>query len=289
MAASKLLAAVLPGQTITLTADQGVQNFMNQHFDPPIVVDAGGFTLAGWTFQNCSGITLKNATLKPAKPGGRAIMASGMDRFAVTASRFVGSNSATDYGFTAGDSTNASVTGCVFTNLLKGLGFGAVTGGVIQGNAFEGMNSDAIDVAESCDITIAANVVHGTLSTTGEHPDGIQMWSRATSPPCTNITIEDNLLVGTMQGIFLGDRPAPYADGGYGSVIIRRNRVCTAFPNGIGVYNCRDLILEDNAVSTYPGSRFWTKINLPGTTVTSRKGNTVGPGGGKPAVNDPAA
>jgi len=54
-----------------------------------------------------------------------------------------------------------------------------------------------------------------------------------------------------MQGIsFFNHVRGGISDGGFDRVTVRRNRVTVTFNQGIAMYQCRDCVLEANAVAS---------------------------------------
>lgn len=170
----------------------------------------------------------------------------------------------------------------------SGVVLSKVDGFEVTGCGLSRMRSDGIQAGECWNGRIAGNVIHGTKTLGAEHPDGIQIWSRASSPPTSDIVIEDNLVAGDTQGIcgFNIQNRNGADDGGYDRITIRRNRVSAGHPQGISLTDARDSSVTDNVVSTYPGSRWRASLNLTRCERTIRKGNTVGAGGGLAGLVD---
>jgi hypothetical protein len=112
-----------------------------------------------------------------------------------------------------------------------------------------------------------------------EHPDCIQLWSRPTSQPTSDIVIRHNSVVGNTQGISVFD----HAEGGFDRITIEDNDVNVSYPPGITLNNSRDSIVRRNHVRTLGNARYMANLLAPGAKTC---GNVVGPGGGKPGFSD---
>lgn len=193
------------------------------------------------------------------------------------------------YGVFVNGGSGVMISGLRASGYKSGVVISRVDGFEVTGCGLSRMRSDGVQIAESRNGRIAGNVIHGTRILGDEHPDGIQIWSRPTSPPTADIVIEDNLIVGETQGISgFNHVRAEVNDGGFDRITIRRNRVVGGYPHGIALVEGRDCIVTDNAVSTYPGSRWRASINLVRCERTVRDGNTVAAGAGKPSADDPS-
>lgn len=192
------------------------------------------------------------------------------------------------YGVMVSGGRGVVLTRLAATGFKSGVVLSRVDGFEVLGCGLARMRSDGVQVGESRNGRIAGNVIHGTRILGDEHPDGIQLWSRPTSPPTADIVIEDNLVVGETQGVCgFNHVRAGIDDGGFDRITIRGNRIVGGYPNGISLQDGRDCVVTDNTVSTYPGSRWRASINLIGCAGVIRRGNTVATGAGKPAADDP--
>lgn len=183
---------------------------------------------------------------------------------------------------------DVTIEGLRAEGFKSGVVLSKVTGFAVTGCGLARMRSDGIQAGECRQGLIADNVIHGTKTLWAEHPDGIQIWSRPTSPPTADIVIERNLVVGDTQGIcgFNVVRNG-VNDGGYDRITIRDNRVVAGHPQGIALTEARDSVVENNTVSTWAGARWRASINLTRCERTIRRGNTVAAGAGKPSADDP--
>ena len=150
----------------------------------------------------------------------------------------------------------------------------------IIGNKFSDSGSDGIDIGQSRRISIEGNDCRDFNPTEKAHPDCIQMWSRATSPPTSDVIIRNNVMHGKMQGISLFNHIRNGSDdGGFDRITIIGNDVAISdFYHGIAAYSCRDCLIRDNKVSTLPGAnpKIHAWLKMVDSDTAKLCANTVG-------------
>ncbi len=313
-ATPETMAAVWPkvrgGDTLKMV---GVFKGMMRHggdFSPSVtldltgaVIDSGGITkqALGW-YARLSGVVFKGGELRGANPlridGGKRLVFDGQT---VTGDDLV-----------QVDGNGIWLIGCEDIEVKNGL-FQNVRSGVVgdrcrkawvHDNGFSRMGTDGCQFGSSQDVTIEDNRFAGFMPPAGAHPDCVQLWSRATSPPCADIVIRRNKMQGRAQGVGMFNHTRSYPagttladgrkltvaerlnDGGFDRVLIEDNDICVAFPHGICVSEGRDVRILRNAVSTYPQPEGRASINVSSCTGLIRSGNTVAPGAGKRGDDD---
>ena len=205
---------------------------------------------------------------------------------------FAGPDTATAHiGVIAQRCTGLAFKDCAFTGLQKGVVFDLCDTFTVDLCEFSRMSSDGVNVAASGHGRITRSQFHDFVQfDLLAHPDAIQLWSRATSPPVADIVISDNKIVGNMQGIGgFNHITAGVDDGGFDRITIERNSVEVSFANGIAINAARGLVLRDNAVKTLPGAKWQARISVIQCTNVTRSGNTVAAYGGKPGLVEPPA
>ena len=248
------LAAAHPGDTVRLVAGKyGPVTIKSRAFDPPLTIDASSATVAGVVIRDSSGISWTGGTLQgdPAAYG------------TIT------------YGLRATSSSNITVSGVHISDYRAGVVFGQVSGGAVTGNWLTRMWSDGIDLAASRGITVSRNACSEFAPAPEAHPDCIQLWSVAGSPPTGDITITANSAVGAMQGISLFDHVIDGVDeGGFDRVSITGNTVLNTYGDGISVYSCRSCSVRNNSVNSLPNYLHRAQLYVTGGSV-DQCGNTV--------------
>lgn len=211
----------------------------------------------------------------------------GIQRLSVSGARLEGPEAQDGYGLFVNGGADVIVSGCAFFSYRTGLVLNRVASFRVEDSGFARMRSDGITIGESREGVVRRNVFHGTRITGEEHPDAVQLYSRPTSAPTADITIENNVVVGETQG-FCGFNHvrAGVNDGGFDRIRIRNNKVVGGYPHGIALVEARHSEVTDNHVETYPTSKYRASINLTACTDMIRSGNVVLAGAGKPGVTD---
>jgi hypothetical protein len=207
-----------------------------------------GFDGVGVVFDGCSDMLLED-------PRVRADNTAGGIRFNVGANNRV---------------HRADIDGAA-----NGIGFSRVDGFEVLDCVIRGVGGDAIRAGECRNGLIARNrATDFRRIATAVHPDGVQLWSRPTSPPSCDIIIEDNHIEGEAQGIGCFNHVRDGVDdGGFDRITIRRNRIIGGLSWGICLTDSRDSRVTDNHVSTLPGAASWARIGFPGSENLTLGGN----------------
>ncbi len=181
------------------------------------------------------------------------------------------------FGFASDHSDHVTIQGATFHNYLRNaVNFGPeVNDSKISGNAVSRSGADGFDVAMSHRVTIDHNVCTEFSTTDGSHPDCIQLWSRPTDPPVSDIVITGNSMIGAMQGISLFNHVRDGVDdGGFDRITITNNSILNNSANGIAVYDCRGCTVRSNTVNSLPNYLNRAQLYVSGGSVNVC-GNTV--------------
>lgn len=161
------------------------------------------------------------------------------------------------------NATDVEVAGMTMRGPRVGIGVSRSTDVEVRDNRFDGIRSDGVNIAMSQRVRVTGNLClnfnpvlpvydpRGRLITDGDHPDCVQGWSRRGYPLTADVTIQDNVAIGLMQGVWFED----YGDGGYDRIIVQRNDFTLAMFQGINVNNGRGTIITGNRVRAVPGAR----------------------------------
>lgn len=152
--------------------------------------------------------------------------------------------------------SDVNVSAMSVNGYRNGLLMNDVEGFDLDGLSLSDLSADGVHGASIRKGRIANVTVHGTRSYGGEHPDGVQLRSVDGLPPTSDVTVEDCLFVGHINGLLATDHGA----GGFERLTIRRIKARISRTLGLGVAGARGLVMEDIDVSTLPGSERQARI-----------------------------
>lgn len=303
---SELLAKAGDGDTIVLEpGDYAAVVISDRSFKVPLVLEARGATLEGLRAKNVSGLTIRGGEFRVPAPVtkastgqqiyGGATRFDNVSRLTLTDGRFVGPGAppgstsgpfGEGYGVFVVTGSDITVKGGKFQGLKNGIVLSRVEGFNLTGNTFAANRSDGINVGEGRKGVIERNECLATRIRDKEHPDCIQLWSRPTSPPVSDVVIRGNRAEGEMQGIGLFNHTRNGVnDGGFDRITIEDNDMRVAYPHGIALMESRNSVVRNNRVSTLPGARWRARISAD---TAQRCGNTVGAYAGRGSEKDRA-
>lgn len=240
------------GSVIDASGAFEVFKIEHRKFSPPIVLRGGAF--AGIVLRDVEGVTLSGITI-------------------------TGSSAANSYGISVVKSSKIRIEKSWIGGAHRGVVLNEVTDFAIVKSRFDGIRSDGIDIALSHRGVISDNVMlnfkpelpiyaDGKRVKDGDHADGIQLWSRPTSPPVSDITITGNSITGDAQCIFGGNHVRDgIDDGGFDRIVVEHNICRNAMPNGITLGNARESRIRYNDAAAIPGSRLLKTGQLVKTQV----------------------
>ena len=132
----------------------------------------------------------------------------------------------------------------------------------VQDNYFHALRSDGVRGGGNSDLTIRGNVFTDFHPAPLDHPDAIQLWTRNTSQPVSNIIIESNVVLrgtgGPIQGVFLRDIGGTLP---FTNVLIADNVVAGGRYNGIAVSGVRNGYIADNIVQGFSDQVSWIRTS----------------------------
>jgi hypothetical protein len=270
-----VFASAAPGDTIRLTGDFGSVNLSNRNFSSTVTIDAtkarfnDSLSIYSVTNLKIYGGTFGSATT--ATRNARAIGIFNSNNIVLQKNTVIGNGSG--MGVTFQNVTNGSVVSGSFSNLKLGLGVTSSRDIRISSNLFNRMSSDGVNIADSHRVLASTNTCSGTIVGPGNHPDCIQLWSLAGRPVQSDITLSKNTATGATQGFTSFD---PDRGGGL-RISMLNNIVSTSYPQGIACYNCVDSKFTGNVLTTLPGARWRTSMNIVGGSNNTIAYNSIGP------------
>lgn len=243
-----VLAGLDAGKTVRLPpGDHDRIVIRDRHFDPPVTIDARGATIKGLMIESSSGIIWRGGTI--VAPKGR------------------GDEDPASRG--TGPSHNAAIVGrseaivfddVTFADAKIGLLAGRTRDLTVRNSRFRALRSDGIDSVGNSQVLIENNEFSDTRPiprigkkgepgfVDGDHPDAIQIWAPADVPLATDITIRNNRIEGSTQGI---NTFGPRGDG-YQRIVIENNTLLIRYAAGIFISDCSDCRVRFNRLEPNP-------------------------------------
>ncbi|MDP3594712.1 MAG: right-handed parallel beta-helix repeat-containing protein [Phenylobacterium sp.] len=173
------------------------------------------------------------------------------------------------------DSSNIQITNSEFQQLQRGISVSRSSDVVITGNDLHDLRTTGFVAAEVVGIKIAGNSFSNFKPMVNDHPDAIQFLTSGTTTISKNIVISDNVISrGTgdaTQGIFLRDQVGNLA---YENVTITNNLVVGTGYGGIYVIGAKNLVVSGNELVSNPGKEnaTWVLIkNVAGAVVADNE------------------
>ena len=267
-----VFASAKAGDTIVMSGSFGRLAIADRSFATTVTLDARKATFTNtFSLSKITGVKIlggKYGSSTKAAPVGLGIY--GGSNITVSGATFVG-NGGKSHGLDVNGTRNITVSSSTFTGLYLGVGLIGVTGGKLLSNKSIRASSDGFNVADSHNVLVSKNSCSGTKITAGAHPDCVQLWSVAGHTPQSDIEISDNVATGATQGFTSFNGSA----GGGDRLLILRNRVDTSYPQGIACYGCRNSVISGNVLTTLPGSKYRTSMNIVGGADNTVSGNTI--------------
>ena len=166
-------------------------------------------------------------------------------------------------GVSIDGSTRVAVTGMTVTRALVGFSILRASDVSVRGSRVQGHRSDGFNVNRAQRVALEYNAVidpdpvratydaRGKLVKDGDHPDCVQMWSTAGTPPVADVSIRGMYCRGYMQGIAAFNAGA----GGLDRIAVEDNLLDgIGFWHGITLTEARDSRVVGNTVRTTPGA-----------------------------------
>lgn len=181
-------------------------------------------------------------------------------------------------------SSDVSITNSEFSHLWHGVSVLDSKEVSITENYFHDIRTDGVRSGGTSGLTISGNYMTDFSPFSGDHPDGIQLWTTGTTSSASDIVISNNIITrgsgAPVQGIFIRDQVGTLA---YQDVTITGNLVLGGMYNGIAIGHVDGLKLSDNMVVALPGQKSWIYVasasdavasNNIATTYNFQKSNT---------------
>lgn len=251
------LKAAQPGDVVVLTGEFPGLPLSGLSFTPAITLDASAATITKFTYAKpVNGVTIRGGKWR------EGLRIDGGERIKVQGATFVGPFGASTFAaLHLNWVKDVEVSGSEVAGVITGMILTGVDGFAITENFLHELRSDGIDLAGARNGVVRGNVIVSPRPLDGDHPDGVQLLQAGATWPVENIVIDGNVIAGRMQGIFGGNGP-------YRNITIRGNAISAGYVNGIGIGDVTGLVLEDNEVSTLPGSPWQSLIGSPPAATT---------------------
>lgn len=180
-------------------------------------------------------------------------------------------------GFLIRSSKNVSIQDSEFHQLSFAVTHMSVDGLEIRNNSFHDLRADGVRGGGSSNVAITGNTFRDFYPAASDHPDAIQFWTSNTTSNAHDILIADNVIMrgsgSPMQGIFMGDEAAGIF---YERVTIDHNLISGGLYHGINVTSAFDVVIEDNVVQGYVGTKSWIRVDdVVGGTIRNNDANLV--------------
>lgn len=223
--------------------------------------------LAGIKFAKASDVAIRNITVhRKAGPAATDYLieianSSNIHLEALNVRGTGGAERGRQYGAMIRGGRDIRITESRFSDSRYGIGMLNTTNVTISFNEFRNLQTDGIRGGGVSNLIVSGNILGDFSPRTGEHPDGIQLWSTNQKAAAKNITIRDNLVVrnrgGIIQGIFVRDTKnmLPFED-----VAITGNLMIGTMYNGISITGVRRGTVTDNQVYAYPDMKSWVSV-----------------------------
>jgi parallel beta-helix repeat protein len=179
------------------------------------------------------------------------------------------------------DTSHVSITNSEFTQLKTAIGIGAntlkqITDITVSGNDIHGLEKAGVIIAGASNVSISKNFISDIRPLAADHPDAIQFFTTGTTVAAQNIDISDNVIMrgdgDATQGIFLRDQVGTLP---YHNVTIENNLVVGTGYAGIYAEGVNGVQISGNELVSDPGktNNTWMLVQT-GANVTST-GNTA--------------
>lgn len=209
--------------------------------------------------MNSNGFTFTNLEFAPKEGGNFAYRVDGSQNITFSNLDVHGTMNGTPQGDSWGisilRSSDIKILNSEFQQLGRGVGVGSSHDIEISGNKLHDLQSDGIDMADVQNVKIIGNEIKNFFPAEGDHPDAIQFWTEGTTKSSENIVIANNIISrGTgagIQGIFMKDEVGTLP---YKNVTISDNILVGTGYHGIGIFHGENLKITGNELFSYPGS-----------------------------------
>lgn len=158
-------------------------------------------------------------------------------------------------------SSNVTLSQYLVSWAFHGVSFLDCSNLTIQNGVIRDMRTDGIRGGGIHGLVIQGNDISQFHPVTGDHPDGIQLWSTNETESATDITIQDNLVSrdngGIAQGIFIRDT---YLTLPFLNVKVANNVIAGGMYNGIMISGTITARFQNNKVIGFPDMKSWIRV-----------------------------
>lgn len=148
------------------------------------------------------------------------------------------------------DSSNVSVTNSEFQEFSNGIAHLDSNHLLISGNSIHDLRLDGIRGGGSSNVTITKNFFTDFFRQPGDHPDAIQFWNSNTSVSAHDIVVSENVFTrgdgGPIQGVFI---TAQISKLPYLNVTVTDNLMVGTMYHGITVSGAQGVLISGNVVA----------------------------------------
>ena len=247
-------------------------------------------TILGLTVNQSSGLYLAHLQIGPvsATPSWAASVANSSN-IAFSKIDFAGSTavlpSAGPSGLLVQSSSVVAIQNSYFHDLNTGISEIGNHGVVISGNAFDHIGTDGVDNGGSSYVTIKNNNFTEFENTVGTlHPDAIQFWTTNTTASAHDIAVTGNVFDrgagSAVEGIFMHDGSGALP---FKNITISDNLILGSQWNGICLDDAGSVTVTNNTVATWAGQNTNTGALVPNLTarilLDSKPGSAVNESG----------
>jgi hypothetical protein len=187
--------------------------------------------------------------------------------------------SAPNLGLYVSYSNNTVISGSIFQYVQNGVADVGDNNTTISSNSFSNIYGDGIDNADTSNVSILSNSFTNMHidNSDAQHSDCIQFWTTGQTNAGSNITIEgNNYAIGTgnpVQGIFITD---PVGDMTYTNVTVENNDLVGTGWNGITLQHVANAVVENNILQTVTGTGQISRLTLDGGVSGLVENNKIG-------------
>lgn len=207
--------------------------------------------------ESCSGLTFRSVDLRVDLPAYGAFNVYGSQRIYFDRVHVYGPPGAPDPNAAAlnfFDCDGIGVTNCEIERAAHGLSVARSDNITVTGNNIHHMNADTLDFVQVGNVTVSGNALHDFYPTLGNHPDAMQFATVNSTKSSHDIAITGNLIYRgqgqNAQGIFMGDELEIYP---FQNVTITDNLIVGTGSSALRPTHCRGLSMTGNELVTLVG------------------------------------
>ncbi len=173
-------------------------------------------------------------------------------------------------------SSHISITNSEFQQLFRGVAFGTGSDLTVSGNSFHDLRTTGLMVSQTAKATITNNTFTNFKPMADDHPDAIQFMTTGSTAGSHDITISGNVITrgagDGVQGIFLRDEIGTMP---YTNVTISNNLLIGTGYNGVAVLGGKNLAITDNTLVSYSGSTNVNWLLVQNADTVTASGNSA--------------